>query len=166
MVSRMETSRLEHVSSLLRREIYYIWKINYQCIFTSYLYRACVLYTKNNCLVANLFLEHMKKGTYLTKVRKKGFRRFYALDNESITVAYNDSKKPPCTADADNGRGMWILTCYFQTCIMHVHTAWHCMCSPCCCWRPWKPWIICVVGCGSKHMLQRRVTLSPSRYAL
>ena len=56
------------------------------------------------CL-ANPNLEHMQQGSYLTKVRKKPYKRFYKLDNEYICIGYTDSKKPPCTSDGQFARG-------------------------------------------------------------
>ena len=35
----------------------------------------------------------MKSGTYLIKVRKKDYRRFYILENDMMSIAYTASEK-------------------------------------------------------------------------
>ena len=49
------------------------------------------------CCLGNPNLEQLKKGTYLVKVRKRDYRRYYQLDDDLMAIAYSTSFKADTT---------------------------------------------------------------------
>ena len=58
--------------------------------------------------VVNPSLERMKSGTYLIKVRKKDYKRFYILENDMMSIAYTASEKA-CSDPSNRKRSKFTM---------------------------------------------------------